>query len=904
MSPKPTPPASSAASDPAVFLPVPELWQSTLIRCFGPSTNRFGRTRARSRRVGLGWQAGLLQVVLTGRDGREALRLAVPDSWHLDLLRALAPSLSRLGALRLRVCRASLVSTGDGLSLRIVPHRYRHTACPEGSGPERGWLETALPRAAAAMLLSMPALPAAAYTISASDTLSSISRQHYGDAGAWRAIFEANRAVLTDPNRLKPGMQLVIPARAQHAAPAQAQPTARAGLPAPHHPVAVTTPVSSKAAGGAVAPQAKRAASLTAGNTITVIVKPGDTLGGIAARHLGTHTRWQAVWEANRHTVHEPDLLQIGQVLTLPAGPTPSGVVTMVKNSQPARPVVRLSAPPSVTAVARVRQAFQAPGPVVQPSAKPATVSGAPAPQASQQRAAATLRKAPTQAGQQSVVPIGAVASTVPKPVALTVSSSEQRSVDAVVRQRVAPVISGQDEQKPARPVPTETGFPTWAVAAVVFAAGVGIYKLWSRRIADEEDAHIDILVGMNGTLVPRYMAALQRALGDDVRLQVMPAPETADAAADLFATSTAPLMLWCPEAGPGSLLVADLPWLGDLPWPARQPRSVPLVGTGDRPSAELVSCVRGLMHLAAGDSAQALSDFGNLSTLAPASADWQGLAWEHRKVPVAACVRYAGSASAEARFNLARCLMQVGDKRTAKETWQAILMDDPGNGGAAYWLGRLLREEGHHAEALAALQQATNPEAPTCWVLAGDIHSELGEWETAVSLYSQAIPAMSGDSEVWLRYGLALSRLGQLQAGIEATEKAVALLPTAVSLTQLGEQVGKLGDWPKALALFERAYELEPASDETLRCRAFALSHLRRWDEAIVLYERLLDHYPTNVGLRLALAALQGDRQGDWDARSELDPTAVILHGDAAPLSDETMAAVKDALQRFGRTP
>ena len=49
------------------------------------------------------------------------------------------------------------------------------------------------------------------YEVRASDTLSSISERVYGDAGAWRRIYDANRARLSSPEALQPGMALVIP---------------------------------------------------------------------------------------------------------------------------------------------------------------------------------------------------------------------------------------------------------------------------------------------------------------------------------------------------------------------------------------------------------------------------------------------------------------------------------------------------------------------------------------------------------------------------------------------------------------------------------------------------------------------------------------------------------------------
>lgn len=50
------------------------------------------------------------------------------------------------------------------------------------------------------------------YTVGSGDTLSHIAKAHYGNAGKWRAIFEANRDQIEDPDRIFPGQVLRIPA--------------------------------------------------------------------------------------------------------------------------------------------------------------------------------------------------------------------------------------------------------------------------------------------------------------------------------------------------------------------------------------------------------------------------------------------------------------------------------------------------------------------------------------------------------------------------------------------------------------------------------------------------------------------------------------------------------------------
>lgn len=49
------------------------------------------------------------------------------------------------------------------------------------------------------------------YEVQKGDTLSAIAQRHYGNASAWRKIYDANRNVLDDPDKIYPGQKLTIP---------------------------------------------------------------------------------------------------------------------------------------------------------------------------------------------------------------------------------------------------------------------------------------------------------------------------------------------------------------------------------------------------------------------------------------------------------------------------------------------------------------------------------------------------------------------------------------------------------------------------------------------------------------------------------------------------------------------
>jgi nucleoid-associated protein YgaU len=49
------------------------------------------------------------------------------------------------------------------------------------------------------------------YTVKAGDTLGAIAKEHYGNAMKYPVIFEANKPMLSDPDKIYPGQVLRIP---------------------------------------------------------------------------------------------------------------------------------------------------------------------------------------------------------------------------------------------------------------------------------------------------------------------------------------------------------------------------------------------------------------------------------------------------------------------------------------------------------------------------------------------------------------------------------------------------------------------------------------------------------------------------------------------------------------------
>lgn len=89
----------------------------------------------------------------------------------------------------------SNVSSGTSSTARQVPKPAPTTApVPGPAGP------TGAPQAASKT-----------YEIQKGDTLSAIAQRHYGNASSWRKIYDANRSVIDDPDKIYPGQKITIP---------------------------------------------------------------------------------------------------------------------------------------------------------------------------------------------------------------------------------------------------------------------------------------------------------------------------------------------------------------------------------------------------------------------------------------------------------------------------------------------------------------------------------------------------------------------------------------------------------------------------------------------------------------------------------------------------------------------
>ncbi len=152
-------------------------------------------------------------------------------------------------------------------------------------------------------------LPGDVYTAASGDNFWEISKRLYGDGKYFRALEQHNAAIVSDPQKLKPGMKLAAP----KAAWLQAKYPRLIATAAPAvQELRQTQPERYQ-------PDEPAGFFIGMGELPMYRVGTRDTLSEIAQTYLGRSSRWIQILEMNRDVLTDGNALNPGTVLKLPA---------------------------------------------------------------------------------------------------------------------------------------------------------------------------------------------------------------------------------------------------------------------------------------------------------------------------------------------------------------------------------------------------------------------------------------------------------------------------------------------------------------------------------------------------------------------------------------------------------
>lgn len=133
------------------------------------------------------------------------------------------------------------------------------------------------------------------YTVAQGDYLWKIAKDHYGTGYAWPQLAKVNN--LTPPYILSPGQEINLPRVEDLDLPAFVADQITQDQPQ-------------------VSPDTSTTQSPATPSQYTTA--QGDNLWKIAQDHYGDGYAWTRIWQANRDIISDPNLLLVGQQLTLP----------------------------------------------------------------------------------------------------------------------------------------------------------------------------------------------------------------------------------------------------------------------------------------------------------------------------------------------------------------------------------------------------------------------------------------------------------------------------------------------------------------------------------------------------------------------------------------------------------
>jgi nucleoid-associated protein YgaU len=168
------------------------------------------------------------------------------------------------------------------------------------------------------------------YRVAPDDNFWKISRKQYGTARYFQALMRHNQERVPDPQKLRPGTQVLTPPAAvlEQRYPELIEKSAPPTAPASGSDGAATRPRFEKPFSTADTndrtgrPDAEGVASgYFYSKTGEPLYRIGadDTLTGIAQRHLGRSSRWNEIYDKNQDVLKSPDSLTLGTVIRLPS---------------------------------------------------------------------------------------------------------------------------------------------------------------------------------------------------------------------------------------------------------------------------------------------------------------------------------------------------------------------------------------------------------------------------------------------------------------------------------------------------------------------------------------------------------------------------------------------------------
>jgi protein O-GlcNAc transferase len=203
---------------------------------------------------------------------------------------------------------------------------------------------------------------------------------------------------------------------------------------------------------------------------------------------------------------------------------------------------------------------------------------------------------------------------------------------------------------------------------------------------------------------------------------------------------------------------------------------------------------------------------------------------------------------------------------------------------------------KGNFADAIHAAQQAiaASPQDSESRMVLGDAFYKNRQFSEAAEAFSNVIAVDSKHSRAYDGLGNCLQELGIFDRSITAHLRAVALSPSPITWSNLGNAYKRSGNSDQAIAAYQSALQLQPDTPDAHNNLGVCLADARQWDRAIAAYRRAISLRPgyaeAHYNLANALGALN-----QFDQAIEQYRAALELRPDFASASGHLASAYKD---------
>jgi tetratricopeptide (TPR) repeat protein len=191
-----------------------------------------------------------------------------------------------------------------------------------------------------------------------------------------------------------------------------------------------------------------------------------------------------------------------------------------------------------------------------------------------------------------------------------------------------------------------------------------------------------------------------------------------------------------------------------------------------------------------------------------------------------------------------------LGNYGVAMQIFQQCLEIDPSNATVQYEIARIHAQAGNYNNALPYAQRATELDPENIWFadFLGQLYAELGQFDMSVLVFESIID----NHPESLDYYFNLGNLYVAQGKYDDALKVYSKLEKQVGVNEelvLQRQIVYIeqGDFDKALSEIDKLILAQPNELQYYGMKAEILEESGKVDEAIVIYEQMLETEPSN---------------------------------------------------------